>query len=87
MIFNHALCVFRVGIYHSVLKNKKLGMDKVFLATNILPFLLPISVEPTLNIGQVGANFCRVLVHVHVLLVTPAQLMTWYWQTHVMRTG
>ena len=35
------------------MKNKKMGMDKVFLATRILPFLVPLSVEPTLNIAQV----------------------------------
>ena len=45
--------IFSPGIYHSVLKNKKIGMDKVLLATKVLPFLLPITIEPTLNLAQV----------------------------------
>jgi SCY1-like protein 2 len=42
-----------LGIYHAVMKNRKLGLDKVFLATRVLPFVLPLTVEPALNIGQV----------------------------------
>ncbi|CAI8027855.1 SCY1-like protein 2, partial [Geodia barretti] len=41
-----------LGIYHAVMKNKKIGMDKVLLATRILPFVVPLSVEPTLNVAQ-----------------------------------
>jgi len=41
-----------LGIYHQTLINKKLGMDKMMLATRVLPFLIPISIEPTLNLKQ-----------------------------------
>jgi len=41
------------GIYHQTLINKKLGMDKMMLPTRVLPFLIPISIEPTLNLKQV----------------------------------
>ena len=40
------------------MKNKKIGMDKVLLATRILPFVVPLSVEPTLNVAQVGIYMC-----------------------------
>ena len=45
------------GIYHQTLINKKLGMDKMMLATRVLPFLIPISIEPTLNLNQRGVIY------------------------------
>ena len=37
---------------------KKLGMDKMMLATRVLPFLIPIAMEPTLNLKQVCVCVC-----------------------------
>ena len=42
-----------VGIYHQTLVNKKLGIDKTMLAASVIPFLVPLSIEPTLNLKQV----------------------------------
>ena len=33
---------------------KKLGFDKQFLAMKVLPYLIPLSMEPSLNISQVS---------------------------------
>ena len=46
--------ILSVGIFHQILVNRKLGMDKLLLSNEILPFLLPLSVEPGLNPQQVG---------------------------------
>ncbi|XP_064400390.1 SCY1-like protein 2 isoform X2 [Halichondria panicea] len=41
-----------LGIYHETLKKKKLGIDKTMLAARVIPFLIPLSIEPTLNVKQ-----------------------------------
>ena len=43
------------------MKNKKIGMDKVLLATRILPFVVPLSVEPTLNVAQVRVHVVSIM--------------------------
>ena len=42
-----------LGILKETMSNKKLAFDKETLAWRILPFLLPLSVEPGLNETQV----------------------------------
>ena len=42
-----------VGILKEVLNRKKLGFDKVILSQRVLPFLLPLAIEPGLNENQV----------------------------------
>ena len=42
-----------VGICHGVLQRQKLGFDKDYLAKKVLPFLIPKSTQPTLNVSQV----------------------------------
>lgn len=51
------------------MKNKKMGMDKVFLATRILPFLIPLSVEPTLNIAQVFNDIHSTLKYIKMGII------------------
>lgn len=41
-----------LGIFHKTMTTKKLGFDKQFLATKVLPYLIPLSMEPSLNISQ-----------------------------------
>ena len=53
------------------MKNKKMGMDKVFLATRILPFLIPLSVEPTLNIAQVFNDIHSTLKYIKMGIINP----------------
>ncbi|XP_065191489.1 SCY1-like protein 2 [Sycon ciliatum] len=43
-----------LGIYREILNNKKLGLEKLQVATVVLPFLVPLSVEPSLNATQFG---------------------------------
>jgi hypothetical protein len=42
-----------VGILKEVLNKKKLGFDKEILSRRVLPFVLPLSIEPGLNENQV----------------------------------
>ena len=42
------------GIYRIALTHKKLGITKEILATRIIPFLFPLSIENGLNLTQVG---------------------------------
>ena len=41
------------GIYHQTLTHKKLGIDKQMLACRVIPFLIPLTLEPALNLKQV----------------------------------
>lgn len=42
-----------IGIYKQTLQQKKIHLEKEYLATTAIPFLLPLAVEPTLNVQQV----------------------------------
>lgn len=42
-----------LGIYKQTTMYKKLSLDKDYIAKSALPFLLPLAVEPGLNITQV----------------------------------
>ena len=42
--------------------HKKLSLDKDYIAKHALPFLLPLAVEPGLNISQVTECLERILV-------------------------
>ncbi|KXJ26994.1 SCY1-like protein 2 [Exaiptasia diaphana] len=41
-----------LGIYKQTMVHTKLGMDKDYLAMKAIPFLFPLSVEPSLNLKQ-----------------------------------
>ena len=41
------------GICHGALQKQRLGFDKDYLAVHVLPFLIPKSTQPTLNVSQV----------------------------------
>ncbi|XP_031557688.1 SCY1-like protein 2 [Actinia tenebrosa] len=41
-----------LGIYKQTMIHKKLGMDKDYLAMKAIPFLFPLSIEPSLNLKQ-----------------------------------
>ena len=45
-----------VGIYKKTMKSKKNQLEKDYLATQAIPFLLPLAMEPTLNAKQVRDN-------------------------------
>ncbi|XP_046852322.1 SCY1-like protein 2 isoform X2 [Xenia sp. Carnegie-2017] len=47
-----AVCMAILGIYKQTTVHKKLSLDKDYIAKSALPFLLPLSVEPGLNISQ-----------------------------------
>ncbi len=42
-----------LGIYKKTIAHKKMNIEKDYLATKAIPFLLPISVDPGLNLNQV----------------------------------
>ena len=46
-------CLSYAGIYKQTTLHKKLCLDKDYIAKSALPFLLPLAVEPGLNIAQV----------------------------------
>ncbi len=66
-----------VGIYHETLKKKKLGIDKTMLAARVIPFLIPLSIEPTLNVKQVSSHTYALggrlqeCMIIHALLASP----------------
>ncbi|CAB3987180.1 SCY1 2 isoform X2 [Paramuricea clavata] len=47
-----AICMAILGIYKQTTIYKKLSLDKDYIAKSALPFLLPLAVEPGLNITQ-----------------------------------
>ncbi|XP_028397554.1 SCY1-like protein 2 isoform X2 [Dendronephthya gigantea] len=47
-----AICMAILGIYKQTMLHKKLSLDKDYIAKSALPFLLPLAVEPGLNISQ-----------------------------------
>ncbi|KAL5501957.1 hypothetical protein EMCRGX_G008642, partial [Ephydatia muelleri] len=47
-----AVLMAMLGIYTETLKNKKLGLDKNLLGTRIVPFLIPLAMEPALKLSQ-----------------------------------
>ena len=44
-----------LGIYKLALTHKKLGITKELMATKILPFLMPLSIENGLTLNQFNA--------------------------------
>ena len=52
VLFIMAAC-WCAGIYHTAATSKKLGLDKHYLGEKVLPFLIPLSLEPSLNLTQV----------------------------------
>ena len=62
-VFGVCVCA---GIFHQTLTKPKLGLDKKLLAETVVPFLLPISIEPSLNLKQVKAG--RMLPQMNVAL-------------------
>jgi len=49
-----------LGIYKQTMNQKKFSLEKDYLATKAIPFLLPLAVEPTLNVKQFN-NFMSVI--------------------------
>ena len=45
-----------LGIYRVVLTHPKLGITKDLLATRVLPFLIPITIDSNLTMSQVSKN-------------------------------
>ena len=52
------------GIYKLTLSDSKLGMTKEIIATRVLPFLFPLSIENGLSVSQYNAimNLIRDLI-------------------------
>lgn len=63
------------GIFHKTVTSKKLGLDKSYLANTVLPFLIPLSLEPSLNVNQVSwvEPECEELMSCAVCLVAHSQ--------------
>ncbi len=49
-----ALLMAILGIYKIVLTHPKLGITKDLLATRVIPFLVPITIDSSLNMKQVA---------------------------------
>ncbi|XP_065646928.1 SCY1-like protein 2 isoform X3 [Hydra vulgaris] len=49
-----------LGIYKQTISDKKINLEKDYLATIAIPFLLPLSVEPSLNVLQFN-NYMSVI--------------------------
>lgn len=47
-----AVCMAILGIFKQTMVHKKLSLDKDYIARSAVPFLLPLAVEPALNISQ-----------------------------------
>ncbi len=52
-IRDSAILMAMLGIYKIVLTHPKLGITKDLLATRVLPFLIPITIDNNLNMSQV----------------------------------
>ena len=63
------------GICHGALQKQRLGFDKDYLAVHVLPFLIPKSTQPTLNVSQVCiCNWyccwvCCIVFHVYLYIL------------------
>lgn len=49
-----------VGIFKLIMSHKKLGMTKEIMATKVIPFLVPLSIENGLTINQFNAIMAMV---------------------------
>lgn len=48
------------GIFKLILTHKKLGMTKEIMATKVIPFLVPLSIENGLSLSQFNAIMAMV---------------------------
>ena len=69
------------GIYHQTLTHKKLGIDKQMLACRVIPFLIPLTLEPALNLKQVmyGISYIHTLYYCVNLLSISYFKAYWMW--------
>lgn len=49
------LLLYFAGIYKLVLNHKKMNISKEIMATKIIPFLMPLSIENALTLNQFNA--------------------------------
>lgn len=54
LIYSHS-CIFVSGIYRLALSHERLGISREKLATRVLPHVIPLSIEGTLNLKQYNA--------------------------------
>ena len=47
----YVLCVS--GIFHKAMTSKSIGFEKEVIANRVLPYLIPLSIQTTLNKNQV----------------------------------
>lgn len=66
MYYMKLYCLFLPGIYQVTMSHAKLGITKDLLATKVLPFLIPISIDSNLNLSQV--NFLNLYLEFHLSL-------------------
>ena len=59
---NISIPIFILGIYKMTLSDNKLGMTKEVIATKVLPFLFPLSIENGLTVLQYTAVMALVKV-------------------------
>lgn len=51
----YLLLLYFAGIYKLVLNHKKMNISKEIMATKIIPFLMPLSIENALTLNQFNA--------------------------------
>ena len=59
---NISIHIYTLGIYKMTLSDNKLGMTKEVIATKVLPFLFPLSIENGLTVLQYTAVMALVKV-------------------------
>ena len=52
----HFTLYHNVGIFHKAMTSKNVGFDKELIATRVLPYLIPLSIQTTLNKNQVAIS-------------------------------
>lgn len=55
MVNIYLLLLYFAGIYKLVLNHKKMNISKEIMATKIIPFLMPLSIENALTLNQFNA--------------------------------
>lgn len=71
--------VFLTGIYQVAMTHAKLGITKDIMATKVLPFLIPLSIDNNINLSQVR-HYSGILHNIQIVnwvLVTVSRYQTY----------
>ena len=62
------MCVLCVsGIFHKAMTSKSIGFEKELIANRVLPYLIPLSIQTTLNKNQVNNNTIPLEIYTELL--------------------